>query len=53
MGTINIEVVKGGFILETYNVGDSTREVITSPRKLTLRVKELIEKLSLVDSDAE
>lgn len=54
--TIQIEVVKGGFIL-TYPTqvkeGDSerwetAREVFVSPRKLNQKLKEVIDTISLV-----
>ena len=54
--TIQIEVVKGGFIL-TYPIqvkeGDSerwetAREVFVSPRKLNQKLKEVIDTISLV-----
>lgn len=57
---ITIEVVQGGFILtypEISTAADGTeevdpaREVFVSPRKLNQKLKEVIDKISLVPAE--
>jgi hypothetical protein len=56
--TVTVEVLKGGFVITYPKLNDAggveslSREVCVSPRKLNLRLKEIIETLSLVgDTD--
>lgn len=53
MNTINIRVVKGGFILAHTDetAGNDGEEVFVSPRKLINKVKELVDTMSLVAPD--
>lgn len=62
MSDITISVVKGGFILEHGSMitnkdqSESVqyiREVVVSPRKLLQKLKEIIEKVSLVADEKE
>lgn len=46
--TISIQIVKGGFIVETSGGVDYSREVHMTQRKVVARIKELIEEASLV-----
>lgn len=53
--SINLEIVTGGFIL-VYDDLDKdvvVREVFTSPRKVSQKIKELIDRLALVNAAGE
>jgi hypothetical protein len=46
--TIQIQLVHGGFILQTFSSEDSRTEVFTSPGKLLKAVRTVVEEQSLV-----
>ena len=49
---IHVDVVTGGFVISVINGATYTkREVVTSPRKLLQRIKELVSDLSDVADD--